>query len=62
MSSKKIKSVPPEEFTGIKRTKIPKTAVGVKAISSALSHVSEEIGLIRGIGLLNKINQKDGFD
>ncbi|WP_299133640.1 FdhF/YdeP family oxidoreductase [uncultured Tenacibaculum sp.] len=62
MSTKKIHAQPPEELTGIKLTNIPSSAVGAKAIASALTHVTEEVGLIKGIGLLSKINQKDGFD
>ncbi|CAM1354949.1 FdhF/YdeP family oxidoreductase [Tenacibaculum halocynthiae] len=62
MGTKKIHAQPPEELTGIKLTNIPSSAVGAKAIASALTHVNEEVGLIKGIGLLSKINQKDGFD
>lgn len=62
MSDKKTHAQPPEKLTGIKLTEIPKSAVGVKAIASALSHVSDEVGLGKGIGLLAKLNQKDGFD
>ncbi|CAL2103154.1 putative formate dehydrogenase oxidoreductase protein [Tenacibaculum sp. 190130A14a] len=62
MSDKKIHAQPPEKLTGIKLTEIPKSAVGVKAIKSALSHVSDEVGIGKGIGLLAKINQKEGFD
>ncbi|WP_435262757.1 FdhF/YdeP family oxidoreductase [Tenacibaculum sp. nBUS_03] len=62
MSTKKIHAQPPEKLTGIKLTDIPSSAVGAKAIASALSHVTEEIGLVKGIGLLSKINQKEGFD
>lgn len=62
MSDKKTHAQPPEKLTGIKLTEIPKSAVGVKAIKSALTHVSEEVGLGKGIGLLAKINQKEGFD
>ncbi|MDC1162166.1 FdhF/YdeP family oxidoreductase [Tenacibaculum sp.] len=62
MSDKKTHAQPPEDLTGIELTKIPTSAVGAKAIKSALTHVSEEVGLVKGIGLLAKINQKDGFD
>ncbi|WP_299104614.1 FdhF/YdeP family oxidoreductase [uncultured Tenacibaculum sp.] len=62
MSDKKTHAQPPEKLTGIKLTEIPKSAVGVKAIKSALTHVSEEVGLGKGIRLLAKINQKEGFD
>ena len=62
MSSKKTNAQPPEKLTGIELQKIPESAVGVKAIASALSHISNEVGLNKGLGLLAKLNQKDGFD
>ena len=60
--SKKTTAQPPEKLTGIELTEVPKSAVGVKAITSALSHVKNEVGLFKGIGLLANINQKYGFD
>ncbi|WP_158838244.1 FdhF/YdeP family oxidoreductase [Polaribacter sp. L3A8] len=60
--SKKIKEQPPEKLTGIQLTEVPKTAVGVKAIVSALTHIKDEVGISKGIQLLSKLNQKDGFD
>lgn len=62
MKSEDINAQPPEEFTGIKLTEVPKTAAGFKAIKSTFKHITEEVGLIKGIGLLSKINQKEGFD
>ncbi len=62
MSTKKTKAQPPEKLTGIKLTDIPESAVGTKAIKSALNHVFTETGVGRGIGLLKNLNQKDGFD
>ena len=62
MRSKKVHAQPPEKLTGIKLTKVPESAAGVPAIKSALAHVNDEVGLGKGIGLLAKINQKDGFD
>ena len=41
---------------------IPTSSVGFKAIKSAISHITNEVGLVKGIGLLAKLNQKDGFD
>lgn len=58
----KIKVQPPEKLTGIQLTKIPRSAVGVKAITSALTHIKDEVGVIKGIRLLKNINQKNGFD
>jgi molybdopterin-dependent oxidoreductase alpha subunit len=60
--TKNIKEQPPEKLTGIRLTEIPKTSVGVKAIVSALSHIKDESGLRKGMQLLSKLNQKDGFD
>ena len=62
MSSKKIHAQPPEKLTGIQLTKIPESSVGAKAIKSAISHIKNEVGLIKGIGLLSKLNQVNGFD
>lgn len=62
MSTKKTHAQPPEKLTGIKLKEIPESAVGAKAIASALSHISKEVGMRKGIGLLAKLNQKDGFD
>jgi len=62
MSSKKSHAQPPEKLTGIQLKKIPESAVGFKAIKSAISHISSEVGLGKGIGLLAKLNQTDGFD
>ena len=60
--SKKINEQPPEKRTGIKLKKIPTSAVGTKAITSALKHIKKEVGVLKGIRLLKNINQKDGFD
>lgn len=62
MSSKKIHAQPPEKLTGIKLTEVPKSAVGAKAIQSALSHMKNEVGLGKTFGLLKNLNQMDGFD
>ena len=59
---KKTNAQPPEKLTGIKLKEIPSSAVGVKAIASSISHIKNEVGLIKGIGLLKNLNQKDGFD
>ncbi len=62
MSTKKTHAQPPEKLTGIKLKEIPESAVGVKAIASALSHINKEVGMGKGIGLLAKLNQINGFD
>ena len=60
--SKKTTAQPPEKLTGIQLTEVPKSSVGIKAITSALTHIKDEVGILKGIGLLKKVNQKDGFD
>lgn len=62
MSNKKTQAQPPVEFTGIELTEVPKKAVGVPAIKSALNHVFSETGVGTGISLLKNLNQTDGFD
>lgn len=61
-TQKNTKAQPPEKLTGIELTDIPKSAVGTKAIASALNHVFTETGVARGIGLLKNLNQTYGFD
>ena len=53
---------PPEKLTGIKIEEIPSSAVGFKAIKSAITHIKKEVGLYKGIGLLANLNQKKGMD
>ncbi len=60
--TKKTIAQPPEKFTGIKETDIPHSAVGFKAVKSALTHMKDEVGIMKSIGLLAKLNQKEGFD
>ena len=62
MATKKTKAQAPDTFTGIELTKMPTAAAGKKAITSSLHHIQKEVGLVKGIGLLSKINQKQGFD
>ena len=62
MSAKKRHAQPPEKLTGIELKKIPSSAVGYTAVKSAITHIKEEVGLVKGVGLLAKLNQKNGFD
>ncbi len=52
----------PESFTGLRLGPLQQSAGGVPAVMSAFKHVWEEMGLLRGIKALNKLNQKGGFD
>jgi molybdopterin-dependent oxidoreductase alpha subunit len=59
---KKINAQIPKKKSGIQLKKLPKTAVGFPAIVSALTHITKEVGIFKGIRLLKNINQKNGFD
>ena len=59
---KKNQAQPPTKLTGIQLAEIPISAVGVKAITSAMSHIKKEVGLVKGIVLLKNLNQKNGYD
>ena len=50
--SKKTNAQTPEKLTGIQLIEVPKSSVGVKAIASALTHIKDEVGVLKGIGLL----------
>jgi molybdopterin-dependent oxidoreductase alpha subunit len=54
--------IPPAEFTGLKEIPIKDAAVGLPAVTSALHHISEELGLWKGMKTLLKLNQRDGID
>lgn len=56
------KAQPPEKRTGVTLKDVPKTSAGIKAITSALSHIKDEVGVVKGIQLLSKLNQQNGFD
>ena len=51
----------PESESGLSIKKPREAAAGVEAVGIALSQVIREAGMVRGIGALNKLNQKDGF-
>ena len=59
---RKVQIIPPEEVEDLKLGEIKKTAAGIPAVTSSIKHIREEIGFIPGLKILNKINQKGGFD
>jgi molybdopterin-dependent oxidoreductase alpha subunit len=59
---KRTNAQPPVEFTGLKSGEVESTAAGIKAVTSAVKHVLDEMHLPRAIKVLNSMNQKDGFD
>lgn len=52
----------PEKFLDIKLSEPKKTAAGIPAVISSVKHVFSEMGPVRGLKALAKLNQKDGFD
>lgn len=52
----------PETFLEIKLTKPKEVAAGIPAVVSSVKHVFSEMGPVRGLKALAKLNQKDGFD
>ena len=58
----KYSGQPPKKFTDISLSKPKKYAAGVPAIISSLKFIKEEVGISKGIKLLNRMNQLGGFD
>lgn len=59
---KKINALTSEKFTGITVKKSKKKAAGLPAVLIAAQHGIREMGLLRSIKTLFKVNQTDGFD
>ena len=63
---KEIKKTPgaenPNEFTGLKRGRIKKSAAGIPAVVEGAKKIMREAGVSRGWKALKKLNTKDGFD
>ncbi len=53
---------PPEHFTGLDLKSPSESAGGVPAVISSLKHAFGEMGVVRGLSTLNRMNQKGGFD
>lgn len=62
MSKRNVTIIPPESFENIELGAPKDKAAGIPAVVSAMKHIREEMGLISGIKVLNKMNQKGGFD
>ncbi|MFT7157946.1 MAG: anaerobic selenocysteine-containing dehydrogenase, partial [Parvicella sp.] len=63
MAKRSVRIVPPEVFNpDFKVIDKKEKAVGLPAVSASLKHISEEIGLVQGMKVLAKMNQKGGFD
>lgn len=61
-TTRKVHIVPPADLTGLTLKSPESKAAGVKAVTVAMKHIAEETGLLRGFGVLARLNQRDGFD
>lgn len=62
MNPRQIALLPPDTHTGLKLTERKDRAAGIPAVIESLAHIREETGVLDGISILNRLNQKDGFD
>ncbi len=61
-NERNVTIVPPSTYTGIKEIPLKDAACGIPAITSTMYHISEELGLWKGMKTLLKLNQKNGVD
>lgn len=61
-SKRAVHIVPLPEHTGMKLSKPKHVAAGVPGVLTAFKHVSKEVGFVKGMKMLSKMNQKGGFD
>ncbi|MEP7257520.1 MAG: FdhF/YdeP family oxidoreductase [Flavitalea sp.] len=52
----------PEDFTGLKKGAIKKSAAGIPAVVESMKQVFTEAGVVRGLKALSRLNKKGGFD
>lgn len=62
MNTRSIELLPPDKHTGLKLIPKQDRAAGLPALVRSLAHLQEETGVISGLTILNKLNQKEGFD
>lgn len=60
--NRKIQIVPPADLTGLKLSAPKDKAAGLKAVTVAMQHIAEETDLWKGLKVLSKLNQREGFD
>jgi len=59
---KKVAPENPEALLKLRLRKPKETAAGLTGVKVAMEHVIGEVGVIRGLSALAKLNQKSGFD
>jgi molybdopterin-dependent oxidoreductase alpha subunit len=58
----KKKELAPEKLTGIELKEPAEYAAGLKGVTTAMDHAIKQMGPVRALATLAKMNQKDGFD
>lgn len=61
-SPSEFSAQPPEKFTGLELKTPSQSAGGIPAVISSFKHVVSEMGIVRGLSTLDRMNQKGGFD
>jgi molybdopterin-dependent oxidoreductase alpha subunit len=59
---KGVRLLPPEKFRDLILSKPENKAAGLRAVKEAMAHLQRELGLGRGLRLVGRMNQRDGFD
>ena len=62
MNPRQLTLIPPPKHTGLKLGPRKKNAAGIPALVSSIAHLREETGVMDGIKILSRMNQKGGFD
>lgn len=57
-----VRLLPPEKFRDLVLTKPENKAAGLRAVKEAIAHLQREMGVGKGMRLVGKMNQQDGFD
>jgi molybdopterin-dependent oxidoreductase alpha subunit len=57
-----VRILPSEGLTGLKQTAPAQKAAGIKGVTVAMKHLSQELGLWDGLRLMTKVNQPGGVD
>ncbi|HIF14069.1 MAG TPA: FdhF/YdeP family oxidoreductase [Bacteroidetes bacterium] len=60
--NRNVSIIPPEETSNLRIGVPARKAAGIKGIQKSVDKVREELGVLDGMLLLQRMNQKDGFD
>ncbi|MFM2375295.1 MAG: hypothetical protein RLZZ165_392 [Bacteroidota bacterium] len=57
-----VRLLPPVWFRNLLLSRPENKAAGLRAVKEAMAHLQRELGLGKGLRLVGKMNQRDGFD